>query len=212
MPTSKRRRRTPEEAKAEILDAAQVILLRDGPTELKFQALAEQAGLAVSNVYHHFGGVLEIKQALAARVLNEINSDLASALTETNESDLTTYAHSVLTRMYTVLRLPRHAKLIGWIVLSTEIEALEGFASPLPLLVELVVQKMSQYLPTELSETLARKVIYEVAISAIGEGLIGDTLKSSLSQNGLSLDGADWLGEHWQGKLKLALAETTGTS
>ena len=82
MPTSKRRRRTPEEAKAEILDAAQVILLRDGPTELKFQTLAKEAGLAVSNVYHHFGGVLEIKQALAARVLSEINTDLASALVE----------------------------------------------------------------------------------------------------------------------------------
>ena len=205
MKRPKRRRRAPEEAREEILNAAEAIILNEGPADLKFQSLADHADLAVSNVYHHFGGVLEIKRALAERVLADLARDLAEALDKLNSDDPISYAENTLMEMYDILKSRRHAKLISWIILSTEVEAIKDFAAPLPALKMLIATKIAQHLPYEMANELAEKILYNVAITSIGEGLLGETIKSSLGMSADSAQGSDWLRDYWKQLLETRL-------
>lgn len=205
MPTQKRKRRTVEEAREEILDAAETIILTAGPTALKFQTLAEETKITVSNIHHHFGGVLEIKRALASRVLGELGRQLATALAETVPDNPHQYAGQVLMRIYAVLRSGRLSRLIGWIVLSSEIEAVDDLMQPLPMLKALVAARIAQYLPAEAADRLAGAVIYQVTITAIGDGLVGDAIKASLGNSETATDGSDWLRAHWAQMLRTEL-------
>ncbi len=205
MPAQKRKRRTVEEAREEILDAAETIILSDGPAALKFQSLAQEAKVTVSNVHHHFGGVLEIKRALAARVLAELGQELATALTDNAPDNPHDYAGQVLTRIYGVLSTKRLSRLIGWIVLSTEIAAMDELLQPLPMLKMLVADRIAQYLSAEAAERLAGAVVYQVAITAIGDGLVGDGIKAALGESERERNGAAWLTAHWSHLLRAEL-------
>lgn len=205
MTKPKRRRRTPEEAREEILQAAEILILKYGPSELKFQSLANQANLAVSNVYHHFGGVLEIKRALADRVLGELHRDLLAALAEEADNTPLIFAQNVMVRIHSILRTERYAKLIGWIALSTELGDMDDFAAPLPAMTAAVADHMSRHLPGETAQRLAQLITYNLAVTAIGEGLIGPAIQSALSMADNDANGAIWLGEHWKKLLDDAL-------
>ena len=210
MTRAKRKRRTPEEARQEILVAAEAIILEHGPAELKFQSLADRSNLAVSNVYHHFGGVLEIKRGLAEKVFDELTRDLITALGEEAEHEPLIFARNVMSRVYRVLRSERYAKLIGWIILSTELGELEGFIKPLPAMTAIVADRMAMHLPQATARRLAELITYNIAIVAVGEGMVGPAVKSALSMDASSVDGSAWLGDYWQQLLKLEL-EKTGT-
>ncbi|WP_428407541.1 TetR/AcrR family transcriptional regulator [Hyphococcus sp.] len=203
----KRKRRTPEQAREEILLAAEALILEQGPSELKFQALADRANVAVSNVYHHFGGVLEIKRGLAEKVFDELTQDLIEALSEEEQNEPLAFAQNVMYRLYSVLRSERYAKLIGWIVLSTELGDLERFLHPLPGMTAVVSEHLARHLPPELANRLAAAITYNLSITAIGEGLIGPAVKAALSMDDDSADGSRWLGNYWKQLLDHELEE-----
>ena len=205
MTKPKRKRRTPEEAREEILLAAETLILKYGPSELKFQSLANQANLAVSNVYHHFGGVLEIKRALADRVFSKLQDDLLAALAEEADNEPLVFARNVMFRIYSILRTERYAKLIGWIALSSELGELQDFVAPLPAMTAAVADHMSRHLPAKTSRRLAELITYNLSVKAIGEGLIGPAVQSALSMTAATADGSVWLGEHWEALLEDAL-------
>lgn len=207
MTRQKRKRRTPEQAREEILLAAEALILDQGPSELKFQALADRANVAISNVYHHFGGVLEIKRGLAAKVFDELTQDLIEALDEEEQNEPLVFAQNVMYRLYAVLKSERYAKLIGWIVLSTELGDLEKFLQPLPGMTAVVSDHLAAHLPQEAANRLAAAITYNLSIMAIGEGLIGPAVRSALSMDNSSADGSRWLGNYWKQLLDHELEE-----
>ncbi len=207
MKSPKRKRRTPEEAREEILLAAEALILEQGPSELKFQSLADRTNLAVSNVYHHFGGVLEIKRGLAAKVFEELAQDLVAALGEEQQNEPLVFAQNVMYRLYSVLKSERYAKLIGWIALSTELGELREFISPLPGMTAVVAEYISRHLPQETADRLAVAITYNLSIMAIGEGLVGPAVKAALSMDTASADGSLWLGSYWKQLLDRELEE-----
>ncbi len=64
-----RKRRTPEEARAAILDAAEAIVQDVGPAGLRIAAVAKAAKMAHPNVLHHFGSREGLLNALTTRTL-----------------------------------------------------------------------------------------------------------------------------------------------
>lgn len=61
-------------AKDELLDAAWALLAREG--RVAPEALAREAGVSKALVFHHFGGVQGLHDAMAARVLRETQEGL----------------------------------------------------------------------------------------------------------------------------------------
>jgi AcrR family transcriptional regulator len=69
---AKRVRRSPEDAKRLILDAAEASMGADGPAGLRLQDVAAAAGVSHPTILHHFGNRGGLIQALNARALEDL--------------------------------------------------------------------------------------------------------------------------------------------
>lgn len=185
-----RRRRSPQEARAEILDAAEAILLGSGPADLKFQRIAAEAGISQSNIHHHFGGVLEIKKALVDRMFAFLAQELAGALTISLETDRETRITKALRDIYSILSQRRYARLISWMSLSSHVDQMVYVSEPIKVMQKLVVTELENVMDTDRAEKHAKAIVFQVAATAVGDGLIREYLVPSLDGDASDLDAA----------------------
>ena len=82
---SPRKRRTPEQARADILGAAENRLQKLGLEGLNVVGVAEDAGLSHASVIHHFGNTAGMRKALAERMTEALLRDLVGALKNNTE-------------------------------------------------------------------------------------------------------------------------------
>lgn len=61
-----------EQAVAQLVSAAIMLLADQGPTAIKARTVAEAAGLSTMAVYHHLGGLPELIQAVVDRGFNDL--------------------------------------------------------------------------------------------------------------------------------------------
>ena len=116
MSTAKRTRRSPEDAKRLILDAAELALRDHGPAGLRLQDVASQAGVSHPTILHHFGSREGLVTAIVERIIDRVGTDVVMALEAATDHDLGPGA--LLERIYTTLQRTDHARLMSWLVLS----------------------------------------------------------------------------------------------
>lgn len=80
--SGKRARRTPEEARRLILDAAQAAIARTGPEGLRLQDIAAAAGISHPLILHHFGSRAGLVRALTAEATLELRDKLVAAMAQ----------------------------------------------------------------------------------------------------------------------------------
>ena len=76
----KRLRRTPEEARRLILEAAQALLATTGPEGLRLQDIAAAAGISHPLILHHFGSREGLVRALTREAAAELRDKLVAAM------------------------------------------------------------------------------------------------------------------------------------
>ena len=76
MAVAKRVRRTPQDARRLILDAAEASMVSKGPAGIRLQDVARAAGASHSNVLHHFGSRAGLIEALNRRTLDDLKTML----------------------------------------------------------------------------------------------------------------------------------------
>src|SRR5215470_7450941 len=76
----KRLRRTPEEARRLILEAAQTLIAATGPEGLRLQDIAAAAGISHSLILHHFGSREGLVRALTRQTVAELRDKLVAAM------------------------------------------------------------------------------------------------------------------------------------
>ena len=84
--TTKRVRRTPEEAQRLILNAAQAAIARTGPEGLRLHEIAAAAGVSHPLILHHFGSRAGLVLALTREAVAELRDKLVAAMTEHDTS------------------------------------------------------------------------------------------------------------------------------
>ncbi len=100
---AKRVRRSPEAARAEILEAAEGLLRDHDWALISVDQLMERTGMTRSSFYHYFKSVDEVAVALFARVEGEIRSAVDDWLERgVGEGDPEETAVDALTRMFDV--------------------------------------------------------------------------------------------------------------
>lgn len=182
-----RKRRTPEEARAVILDAAEARLQNLGLEGLNVVGVAEDAGLSHASVIHHFGNTAGMRQALEERMTQALLSDLVGAL----KSD--TQPQKILAAVFHAMVGGGHAKLLAW-------RALNESESELP---DEAVQRLFKELIRRTGErfgqqdaTLIRNNLLLIASSAIGLGISGNALPALLGVDEIdNNEFADWLAD-----------------
>lgn len=76
----KRLRRTPDEARRLILDAAQELIARAGPEGLRLQEIAAAAGISHPLILHHFGSREGLVRALVQQAVTELRDKLITVM------------------------------------------------------------------------------------------------------------------------------------
>jgi AcrR family transcriptional regulator len=84
--TVKRVRRTPDETRRLILDAAQAAIARTGPEGLRLHDIAAAAGISHPLILHHFGSRAGLVRALTREAIIELGDKLFAAMIEPDHS------------------------------------------------------------------------------------------------------------------------------
>lgn len=112
----KRIRRTAEEARRLILDAAEERLANGGPEALRLQDIAADVGISHPAILHHFESRDGLVLALTVRTLQSLRDGLLEVLAEVDLQNPNVEA--VLASVFGVLSDRGLARLIAWVVLS----------------------------------------------------------------------------------------------
>lgn len=110
-----RRRRTAEEARAEILDAAERRLSAAGPDAIRLQDLAKDVGISHPAILHHFGSRELLVRAVVERAIESLERDLVAHLQSAAAAPDGT---AMLDRVFETLVGRGHARLMAWLLLA----------------------------------------------------------------------------------------------
>jgi len=112
-----RRRRTAEEARGAILDAAERRLIDAGPAGIRLQEVAADVGVSHPTVLHHFGSREALVEAVVSRALESIYKLVIEVISETRAGGEGAMAQ-VLDRIFDALGKTGHARVFFWLALS----------------------------------------------------------------------------------------------
>jgi AcrR family transcriptional regulator len=111
-----RQRRTAEEARAAILDAAERVLVDEGPGAIRLQQVAEMVGVSHPTVLHHFGTREALVEAVVQRALAALQHDVIAAIQRAPEGEDDVAA--LLDRVFAALATGGHGRALAWCALS----------------------------------------------------------------------------------------------
>nr|WP_321358999.1 TetR/AcrR family transcriptional regulator [uncultured Hyphomonas sp.] len=161
-------RRSPEESRANILAAAEQLLVEQGPQSLRLADVAKAAGVANATVLHHFGSIGAVHTALMERMI----ADLVDAIMAVEiPADAPVEARAVgLKTLFDALESPGAARLAAWLELTDETSRLTVVREAVQ---EVAQKKISS---AGVPEDLAEDMILLSVTLAVGVGLFGPPL------------------------------------
>lgn len=173
---AQRTRRTVEQARSAILDAAEAIVTAVGPDALRVKEVASRAGMAHPNVLHHFGSREGLLAALTVRTAQRSNDRVVEALGQALEASETGRVEA-LTRVLDAVDTDGQGRLLAWLVLSGRADSLE--APNLEPIARLIHGWRTAALgPADLDQT--RRLILLATLALIGDAVVGDGMIEGL--------------------------------
>ena len=170
--TPARRRRTSEDARAEVLAAARGILLTLGPEALTLKAVAAEVGVTHANLLHHFGSAGGLRTELMTMMLRDLSDVMREAVARLRAGECS---------MDEVVRLTFEAfgeggagRLAAWMVLNRDTDRLEPIGE--------VVRELADAIVIPDTEDKVRQAILFVTMMAFADGVIGKYLRPMLDQ------------------------------
>lgn len=172
MAAGKRMRRTPEQARRLILDAAEASMASKGPAGIRLQDVAKAAGVSHPTVLHHFGSRAGLIEALNRRTVEDLKANLLGAMKAGHVSaeDLigpafAAYRNGLAQRAIWVLQAPARRGTRTLPVFEEMVEAVHAHrlgAAPRGAAVD---------------KSDSRAILHLTTIAAFGDALIGARLR-----------------------------------
>lgn len=161
-------RREAGAARDNILNAAEKLLLEEGPLALKLADVASAAGVANSSVLHHFGSIDGLHAALMERMVAQLIADVLAIADESGARD--DKQEAVFQALFDVFENRGAARLAAWLELTGEWRRMKHVREAVR---EVVVRRAS------FGDVTAKQAEDLVLISvtlAMGVGLFGPSL------------------------------------
>lgn len=111
-----RRRLDAETARELILDATEKRLAAQGPSGIRLQEVAADAGVSHPTVLHHFGSRELLVKAVIARSLHAINLTLVEAINASSGDEK--QLEAMMENVATALERTGHARVLMWLTLE----------------------------------------------------------------------------------------------
>jgi AcrR family transcriptional regulator len=175
---ARRRRRSAEEARAEALAAARTLLIERGPGAVTLKAVADELGMAHSNLLHHFGTAGELQSELMSLMVR----DLEAALMETVahlRSDAAA-PRILIDKVFDAFDKGGAGRLAAWISLSGSLQYLEPVRRAVGELVRAIDERFARE-EGDVHTAVTSAVLF-VALMAFGDAVIGQPLKDMLER------------------------------
>ncbi len=175
----KRIRRTAEEARRVILDAAEKRLAENGPEGIRLQDIANDIGISHPTILHHFENRDGLVLALARRGAEQLSASLMTAFSSNDGAGRD--MHAIMDRVYEVLAERGHSRLVGWMVLGgiwRDDPNRVGFLQELTDVIQTLREKDAKQAgdpPPSRDETEFLTMLG--AIAALGDGLFGSVVR-----------------------------------
>lgn len=161
-------RRTPEESRANILAAAEQLLVEQGPQSLRLADVAKAAGVANATVLHHFGSISAVHTALMERMIADLVDSIMAI--EIPEGVPVEERAIGLKTLFDAFETRGAARLAAWLELTDE----TGRLTVVQKAVEEVAQK--KIASTGVPVDVAKDLILLSVTLAVGVGLFGPSL------------------------------------
>ncbi|HZR84016.1 MAG TPA: helix-turn-helix domain-containing protein [Candidatus Binatia bacterium] len=168
-----RRRRTAEEARHEILAAAQRRLAEGGPEAIRLQDIARDLGIAHPTILHHFESREGLLRALVRSAMSALNDDVLRAISDPRRS---MSSEAVLERVHETLGESGHARLLAWITLSDRAPAAgDNDQQLLRILADATHRRIADDARAAGARAPAREEV-DFAVRLIAAAMLGDAL------------------------------------
>jgi AcrR family transcriptional regulator len=175
---AKKNHRSPEEARAAILDAAEKVIVEVGTAGLRISAVAKGANMAHPNVLHHFGSRDGLISAVAERVGNRaterITSAIARALTMIGGDQKKLI--EALTHVLDTAYQGDEGRIAVWLHLSGAESSLKD---NMQQIVELS-HKLRKSLHPDVKLQNTNRLVMLVTLALVGEVVSGAAIKSAM--------------------------------
>ena len=155
---TQRRRRSPEEAQVEILDAAERVFVEFQPDQVGLKEVAQEAGVSHALITHYFGTYAGMIEAVLERRIRALRERMLARL---REAGALSRPGEMLATLFSSLEDPVHLRLTKWMLASERPSAAHAFALRDHGL-QLVAHQVAAALDPRATEEQTRKI--EVAL------------------------------------------------
>ena len=164
-----RRRRSREDARAEILDAAEHLLIEEGPSAVTLKRVAERVGISHPGVLHHFRSAELLHRSLHERASLQIREGFLSVL---GGADVPDRRQGMLDAME-ALADPRKGRLLAWLVASG--------IDPFPSAADQGLGRVAEALGSDGGDAeLVRDTLLLVVLAMVGDSVVGGHVRTRL--------------------------------
>jgi TetR/AcrR family transcriptional regulator, repressor for neighboring sulfatase len=111
----RRRRRTPEQARVELLDAAERVFAQANPRDVGLKNVAREAGVSHALITHYFGTYAGLVEATLERRIRRLRERI---LAELRKAGAISRPGELLAMLFEALQDPVHLRLVKWLVAS----------------------------------------------------------------------------------------------
>src|SRR5262245_47453995 len=177
-------RRSAEEARRLILDAAEKRLREAGPEAIRLQDIARDAGISHPAILHHFGSRDGLTQALERRALERLEAELVEVLSSQPARSDT--AVDVIEHAFAALGHAGHARMLAWRVLQAPRPGPNADRTLLRALADLVHARRVEAAEVEHRPPPSRQdtefVVRLAAAAMLGDGIFAPFLDASFGR------------------------------
>ena len=174
-----RRRRTPDEARAQALECARRLLIARGPKGVTLQAIAREIGVTHGALIHHFGSAARLQSALMGAMVKDLAAALTTAVVQLRSDERATRA--VIDIIFDAFDQGGAGQLAAWIAVSNRFEHIEPVREAVGELVaalEQTIRRAGDAGPRHVTSALLF-----ITLCASGDAMIGEPLRAMLGRD-----------------------------
>jgi TetR/AcrR family transcriptional regulator, repressor for neighboring sulfatase len=166
-----RRRRSAEEARKRILEAAERELMRVGPEGLRLTDLARELRVSHPAILHHFGSREGLVAAVVQQTMTKLSEDMIAGLRDATDRD------RLMDMVAEVCTGRGFARLSAWLMLSGRVGALPAKPDfPIRRMAE-AVHALREHEANDASYEDTLFVLQLVAIALLGDAIFGAAVR-----------------------------------
>jgi TetR/AcrR family transcriptional regulator, repressor for neighboring sulfatase len=175
-----RRRRSPDEARAQALVCARRLLIDQGPNGVTLHAIASEIGVTHGNLIHHFGSAAQLQSALMGAMVRDLADALESAVIQVREDNA---PRALIDIVFDAFDQGGAGQLASWIAVSNRYEHLEPIREAVRDLVAALDEKVRSRGGDGGPPRRIPSALLFITLCAFGDAMIGGPLRDMLGRD-----------------------------